>query len=183
MTKNILICNKKGGVGKSTLADLLLWSFEKDGIPASFYDLDGQGGVIHKPIEVDNAAVAVVDTPGALQKELGSWINSADLIIIPTKATMLDMTPLLRMIDMVKNAACPVIYVEMMWNRFTAAASFDEWLSTETNGKSALLRIPQSEMIVQASAMGMSVIDYAPKSSVAEAAKEFVQHVRSVIQV
>ena len=139
--------------------------------------------MINKPIEVDNAAIAVVDTPGALQEELGSWIKSADLIIIPTKTTMLDMTPLLRMIDLVKNAKCPVIYVEMMWNRFTATASFDGWLSTETNGKSAILRIPQSEMIVQASAMGMSVIDYAPKSSVAEAAKEFVQYVRGVIQV
>ena len=71
----------------------------------------------------------------------------------------------------------------MMWNRFTAAASFDEWLSTETNGKSAILRIPQSEMIVQASAMGMSVIDYAPKSSVAESANAFVKYVRNAIQI
>ena len=133
MTKNILICNQKGGVGKSTLADLLMWSFEKDGIPASFYDLDGQGGVIHQPIEVDNAAVAVIDTPGALQKDLGTWIQNADVIIIPTKAK--------------------------------------------------ILKIPQSELVVQAAAVGKSVIDYAPRSSAAEAASEFVHYIRSIIQI
>ena len=183
MTKNILICNQKGGVGKSTLADLLMWSFEKDGIPASFYDLDGQGGVIHQPIEVDNAAVAVIDTPGALQKDLGTWIQNADVIIIPTKAKILDMNPLLRMIDLVSSAPCPVVYVEAMWNRFTAASMFDEWLTQETGGKAKILKIPQSELVVQAAAVGKSVIDYAPRSSAAEAASEFVHYIRSIIQI
>ena len=183
MTKNVLICNQKGGVGKSTLADLLMWSFEKDNIPASFYDLDGQGGVIHKPYEDPNAEVAVIDTPGALQKDLRTWIQNADVIIIPTKATMMDMNPLLRMIDLVSAASCPVVYVEAMWNRFTAAAMFDEWLSQETNGKAKILKIPQSEMFVQAAAVGKSVIDYAPRSSAAQAASEFVQEIRSIIQI
>lgn len=109
MTKNILICNQRGGVDKSTLADMPLWSFEKDGIPASFYNLDGQGDVIHKPIEVDN--VAVIDTSGAWQKELGIWIQKADVIIIPTKAAIMDMNPLLRIINLVSSAPCPVVYV------------------------------------------------------------------------
>lgn len=183
MAKNILICNQKGGVGKSTLADLLMWSFEKDGIPTSFYDLDGQGGVIHKPIEVDNARVAVIDTPGALQKDLGTWIQNADVVIVPTKATMMDINPLIRMIEPVSTATCPVVYVEAMWNRFTAAAMFEEWFSQETGDKSKILRIPQSELVVQAAAVGKSVIDYAPRSPAAEAASEFVKYIRSLIQI
>ena len=86
MTKNILICNQRGGVDKSTPADMPLWSFGKDGIPASFYNLEN-------------------------------------------------------------------------------------------------LKIPQSELVVQVTTVGKSVIDYVPKSSTAEAASEFVQYIRSIIQI
>ena len=42
--KTILVCNQKGGVGKSLVADEIAFSFERSGIPVSFYDLDTQGG-------------------------------------------------------------------------------------------------------------------------------------------
>lgn len=42
--KTILVCNQKGGVGKSLCADELAFSFERTGTPVSFYDLDAQGG-------------------------------------------------------------------------------------------------------------------------------------------
>ena len=45
--KTILVCNQKGGVGKSLVADEIAFSFERSGIPVSFYDLDAQGGTLH----------------------------------------------------------------------------------------------------------------------------------------
>ena len=66
--KTILVCNQKGGVGKSLVADEIAFSFERSGIPVSFYDLDTQGGTLHETHEADGAQVAVVDTPGALQE-------------------------------------------------------------------------------------------------------------------
>ena len=72
--KTILVCNQKGGVGKSLVADEIAFSFERSGIPTSFYDLDAQGGTLHKTREVDGAEVAVVDTPGALQEALSEWL-------------------------------------------------------------------------------------------------------------
>ena len=105
-------------------------------------------------------------------------IKEATLIIIPTKATMMDVKPLQRMMELVKDAECPVLFVEMMWNRFTTAASFEEWLKSETDGKYQIIRIPQSEQFAQAAAIGCSVIDYAPRSSAAEATSFFAEQVR-----
>lgn len=181
--KNLLIINQKGGVGKSTLADLLAWEFEKADIPYNFYDLDGQGGVIHETQENPDAKVSVIDTPGALQKDMHEWIAEADVIVIPTKATMMDVKPLQRMMELVKDSKCPVIFVETMWNRFTTAASFEEWLKDETKGKYQILRIPQSEQFTQAAALGCSVIEHAPKSSAAEAALTFVNCVKKTLKL
>ena len=64
--KNILICNQKGGVGKSLIADELAFSFERSQIPLSFFDLDRQGGTIHQTAQRVQAQAAVIDTPGAL---------------------------------------------------------------------------------------------------------------------
>lgn len=49
--KTILVCNQKGGVGKSLVADEIAFSFERSGIPVSFYDLDAQGGTLHRTRE------------------------------------------------------------------------------------------------------------------------------------
>ena len=67
--KNIVVCNQKGGVGKSLVADELAFSLERSKLSTSFYDLDGQGGTLHETKEVESAETSVVDTPGALQRE------------------------------------------------------------------------------------------------------------------
>ncbi len=101
--KKILICNTKGGVGKSLIADELSFSFERTGTVYNFYDLDSQGGTIHRTNKNVNALVSVIDTPGALNEQMALWISSADLIIVPTRTTSKDIEPLKRMIEIVNR--------------------------------------------------------------------------------
>ena len=120
--KTILVCNQKGGVGKSLCADEIAFSFERSGIPVSFYDLDTQGGTLHKTHEAEGAQVAVVDTPGALQEGLADWLREADVVVIPTRTTSRDIEPLMRMRKAVfKNGRAKSVYVMNGWNRFKAA--------------------------------------------------------------
>ena len=108
--KTILVCNQKSGVGKSLVADEIAFSFERSGIPVSFYDLDAQGGTLHQTNEVKDAEVAVVDTPGALQ---------ADVVVIPTRMASRDIEPLMRMRKAVfKHSKAKIVYVMNGWNRF-----------------------------------------------------------------
>ena len=53
----ILICNQKGGVGKTLIADELAFAFERDNIPYSFFDLDNQASTMHKTIDNPDAKV------------------------------------------------------------------------------------------------------------------------------
>ena len=100
--KTILICNQKGGVGKTLIADELVFVLERDLIPYSLYDLDNQGYAIHKTTNNPNAEVQVVNTPGALQENLLQWIKEAEFIIIPTMMSNRDTAPLERMIKILE---------------------------------------------------------------------------------
>lgn len=178
--QTVVICNQKGGVGKSVIADHLAWSMERTGTPYSFYDLDGQGGVIHETKENPDASVNIVDTPGALQPEMKNWISNANCIVVPTRASATDMKPLLRMADLLEDAHCPVIYILNFWNRYSAAQAFEQWFK-ETFGNALVLKLPQSEMIAQAMAFRQSVVEYAPKAPVTRAMTELTDSVRKHI--
>ena len=165
--KNILISNTKGGVGKSLIADELAFSFERTDIPYNFYDLDSQGGTLHRTSKKENATVSVIDTPATLNDQLGQWISSADLIIIEIVNR--------------NNNKCNVIYVLNAFNRWRASNDFYEWLSRYVN--STILFLPQSELFVQASAYRKSVVDYAPKSKAAIAILELCNKVREFLNI
>ena len=180
--KNILVCNQKGGVGKSLIADELAFSFERSGIPICFFDMDGQGGVIHQTVQRDDAEIAVIDTPGALQKDLRDWIDQADVIIIPTRATSRDIEPLQRMQQAVSKVSVPVIYVINGFNRFRASNDFLEWFRGSVD-RSQIYTLPQSEQIVQASAAGVSIVEYAKHSRAARDVKELCNAVRKLVGV
>ena len=177
----ILVCNQKGGVGKSLVADELTFSFERSGKVVNFYDLDAQGGTLHKTSETDGAEISVVDTPGALQAGLIDWLKAADLIVIPTRTTSRDIEPLLRMQQAVEQAGKSnrVLYVLNGWNRWRASSDFKAWFKEYV--KSPVVTLPQSEQFVQAGAAGVSVVEYAPKSSAAKATIELCNTVRGLI--
>ena len=175
--KNILISNTKGGVGKSLIADELAFSFERTDIPYNFYDLDSQGGTLHRTSKKENATVSVIDTPATLNDQLGQWISSADLIIIPTRTTSRDIEEIVNR----NNNKCNVIYVLNAFNRWRASNDFYEWLSRYVN--STILFLPQSELFVQASAYRKSVVDYAPKSKAAIAILELCNKVREFLNI
>ena len=58
--KTVLVCNQKGGVGKTLIADELAFALERDKIRFNFYDLDGQGSSIHQTREDPEAVISIV---------------------------------------------------------------------------------------------------------------------------
>lgn len=178
---NILVCNQKGGVGKSLIADEIAFSFERSRVPVSFIDLDAQGGTVHQTSQREDAQVVIIDTPGALQQSLKDWIAAADVVIIPTRTTSRDIEPLQRMQRAVQAAgkADKVLYVLNGWNRWRASADFLEWFR-DTAGDAPILKLPQSEQFVQASAGGVSVVEYARHGTAARATVDLCNRVRKM---
>lgn len=167
MGKTISFINQKGGVGKSLLADELAFEFERLNLEFSFYDLDGQGGLIHKQVENEKAKYTIVDTPGQLTEDIKTVIKNSDVIIVPTRASIKEMEPLERTLELVKankkkNAV--VIMVLNGWTRYTTYSNFEEWLKTSFPEFDKIITMPQSEPLAQAGAYGESVITYKPRN-------------------
>ena len=180
--KTILICNTKGGVGKSLICDELAFAFERAAIPFSFYDLDNQGGTLHQTKKDKKARITLIDTPGALQGQVVEWMKGADLIIVPTRTTSRDIEPLQRMREIINaNTKAPVLYVLNCWTRWTASKSFLAWLTEQIGEDAPVITIPQSEQFVQAGAYRESVVSYAPKSPAAQAIDSLYQMVLELI--
>ena len=182
--KKILICNQKGGVGKSLVSDELAFSFERSGIPVAFLDLDVQGGTIHKTNPLPGAEVAVIDTPGALQAELPTWLAEADAIVIPMRTTSRDIPPLWRMRKAIEAAGKEnnVLYVLNGWTRFRASLDFLTWFQGAFGEDVPICRLPQSELFIQAGAAGRSVVGYGRKRTPAgDAVLELCNTVRGMI--
>ena len=167
--KNVLIINQKGGVGKTLIADELAFSFERDGIPFNFYDMDRQGSAIHNTSTRDDAVVSVIDTPGALQPELPNWIEEADFIIVPTTMGRSEMAPLETMVKILEpyKGKKPVLFVFNCWEHDTMSSDFIAWfndkypdLKTTTISKTVQLK--------KAASYGMSIADFRRKNAVCD---------------
>ena len=177
--KNILIINQKCGVGKTLAADSICDALQESDIPFNLYDLDGQGGLSHEPCEMDGAEISIIDTPGALQSDMGDWIQDADLIIIPTRPTLSDMPATNRTIEVVQEnnkRGVPVVYVVNGMNRFRATEEFMEYFMSE-HENDMVYGIPQSEAFIQAKLAGVSIQKYNSKCPPAIAMKKFTDKI------
>lgn len=178
--KTILIVNQKGGVGKTTLCDELAFSFDRTNTKYNLFDMDGQGGLIHDAVQDDNAVVTIIDTPGALQEDMQSWIDTADVILIPVRPSSRDLMPLQTMLDLVKKTSAPVYVVINEYSpTYVASKAFMDWIETECTYP--VLCIPRAEVVVQAGMSSKSVFEYAPKHPVCIAFRRVIDTVRRAV--
>jgi chromosome partitioning protein len=133
MPKIILITHQKGGVGKSTLTFNLAQNIS-NGSKVAVLDYDLQGslsqlkelvtdfdiipyvGEIDKISELEYDFI-FIDTPPYLSNQLPKLIAIADLIIVPTKAGILDLLAIkntLEMIEFEKRTADTLIVFNMI---------------------------------------------------------------------
>jgi len=118
MTKKILITHQKGGVGKSTLTFNLAQNLCNNSRVA-ILDMDLQGSLAQLSSIVKEFTITTdrfilkkhnefdfifIDTPPYLSNELESLIQIADLILIPTKAGVLDLMAIKSTISLISAA-------------------------------------------------------------------------------
>lgn len=119
MSKIILITHQKGGVGKSTLAFNLAQNISGNANVA-VVDLDVQGSLSQlKEIVTDFDIIPLkgeineisqleydfifIDTPPYLSNHLPKLIELADLIIVPTKAGILDLLAIKSTLELIEK--------------------------------------------------------------------------------
>jgi chromosome partitioning protein len=119
MTKIILITHQKGGVGKSTLAFNLAQNISHNA-KVALLDMDLQGSLSQLkelvrdfdiiPYQKDAESIQkldydiiFIDTPPYLSNHLSGLIQIADLILIPTKAGILDLLAIKSTIELIEN--------------------------------------------------------------------------------
>ena len=180
--KNVLFVNRKGGCGKSTLCAEFVLSLRRSGIPVNFYDLDVQGGTILKSGEEPGAKVSAVDTPGAMENDVIEWIREADVVVIPTTASALDMESLTLMVETYqaqKKRGSKLIVVVNQFTRYRSCKVFMSWLTDELkDSKAEIVTMARSEAFLRAAEYGQSVVDNAPRSAAAVSALEVVNTIR-----
>jgi len=119
MPKIILITHQKGGVGKSTLTYNLAQNL-KENAKVAILDFDLQGSLsqiktladgmniisYQEPIEKIknlNYDFIFIDTPPYLSEQLPKLIQIADLIIVPTKAGVLDLLAIKSTLELISK--------------------------------------------------------------------------------
>lgn len=173
--KVISFVNQKGGVGKSILCDELAFEFDRLGVSYNLYDLDGQGGLLHEESDNSKANYWLVDTPGQLVDEVLDAIKQSDVIIVPTRASMKEMEPFERTLNIIKSSKkkkAAVIIVLNGWNKYTTYTQFEEWLKSEYPEFDKIVTLPHSEILAQAQSYNKSIIDYKSSNPVSNQLKK-----------
>lgn len=178
----ILVYNIKGGSGKTTVADELMFSAERENIRAAYIDLDDQQSSIHvdQTAGADNADFVVVDTPGARSQDAKAWMEGADIIVIPTNASGRDIPMLMEALESARTYAPHTarVIVVNRFNRYKAATEFMTILKEAADAGEIICTLPQSETFQTAYLNDMSVVELALKSTAAYRTLKMVNAIR-----
>lgn len=118
MAKIILITHQKGGVGKSTLTFNIAVNL-RESAKVCIIDMDAQGSLMNvkelseipiysnaelKEVVQKDYDFIFIDTPPYLTDKLSELCNLADVIVIPTKAGVLDLLAIKSTIDIIEQS-------------------------------------------------------------------------------
>lgn len=118
--KIITVAHQKGGVGKTTLSLNLAYCFSQ-GAKVAVIDIDPQGSIsglkdilakqgidLIQPKEMEQAKskydIAIIDTPPYLTTALPEFFGYSDFVLVPTKASILDIMAISATIELLKKA-------------------------------------------------------------------------------
>lgn len=162
--KTILVCNQKGGVGKTLCCDLLCDFLTADGIAHDLVSIDAQKGALHEPKEESGAVCRVVDTPGVLTEDTKDMMESADLIIIPTLLGTRDIPALERTLALADEfkGKKPILVILNRWNNYSISKGFMEWFE-EKHPDLKTVVLSDCTAFNKAAAMGESILKHAPR--------------------
>lgn len=182
--KTILVANQKGGSGKTLLSDSLATAFELDKVEINFVDLDQQGGTIHETTENENAVVQIVDTPGALQKDLKKWMEDADFVVIPTMMSNRDIPPLIKTLEVYESikTKVPALVVFNRFNRTNNTKNFIEWFEDAYPDMNTAI-LCDSTAFNDAGAKGLSIEEYRPRSNGAKQIREIYSVIKHELNI
>lgn len=148
--KIITIAHQKGGVGKSTLALNLAFSFQ--GINVGLVDTDFQGSLSSLNLMADGIKLVpfynnlaslrtlpfdllIVDTPPYLNKNLPEIFNQSDLVLVPTRAGFFDLLALNSTLALLKESMRinPKIKAGIVFNMVKHNSSLAKEIKNLTN--------------------------------------------------
>ena len=153
MPKIITLAHQKGGVGKTTLTLNLAYSIQEQ-LNVAVIDLDIQGSISQLKPLIENVSldiisgidvndiqslpydVVIIDTPPYLSSELPAVFSVSDLVIIPTKAGLVDLLAIRATIALLKKAKEErsnlvfSILFNMVKNNSTITAEIKELIDT-----------------------------------------------------
>lgn len=167
--KTILVCNQKGGVGKTLCCDLLSDFLTNDGIAHNIISLDAQMGALHDPKKEEGAEITIVDTPGVLVDDTSKWMEAADMIIIPTLLGTRDIPPLERTLGIAEEfeGQKPMLIILNRWNNYSISKSFMEWFE-EKHPELKTAVLSDCTAFNKAAAEGQSILKHSPRSKGAQ---------------
>ena len=81
----IVVANKKGGVGKTTMSDEIAFALERRGRSTAYVSVDPQRGSVHASAAESwkDASYVVVDTHGGFGDGSEDVIAMADVVVVP----------------------------------------------------------------------------------------------------
>ncbi len=173
--RTIAVVNQKGGSGKTTTAAGLAAALRANDHFVSLLDLDPQGclGLLATgvdQVDPDGLRLAVrqlagqdfviIDTPPALGPAVQAASELADGLIIPTRASYLDLRGLGGLLSVIDASKIIGLVITAWRGHVSHHRRVLERL--EGLGHPILARIPFSVAVADAGLMGQAVIDYGP---------------------
>ena len=164
---NVLFLNRKGGVGKTTIVDELVYSLRRKGKIVEFRTMDQQGGSAHEESEVEEGQFRIIDTPGgdgALLEAL-QLADQVDLVVIPVLPTTAELEPTLLTFKLL-NGVAPDVDRVVVINQYDPRGVLDKQVYAALEGEDFEIigTIPRAKAISRAKGAGKSVAEYQPKN-------------------
>lgn len=206
--KTIAIVSQKGGSGKTTLALHIACAAEAAGLPTVIIDLDVQASStgwkdtrpgdtpVVTPLPYTRlshglataksagAKLVVIDTAPHTESPALGAIDAADLVLIPSRAGILDLRAIGSTVQLAKAKDKPAyVVLNAMPPRATQLLADATAAVGELGVKVAPVAFQQRAAFAHALTIGQTAPEYEPNGKAAEEVAEFMKWLRKAIKI